>query len=35
MTEQTEDDGADILKLDCSFVILSWPVCDLQVPEIL
>ena len=35
ITEQTEEDTADILKLDCSFLILSWPACDLQVPEIL
>lgn len=35
ITEQTEEDTADILKLDCSFAILSWPAWDLQVPEIL
>lgn len=35
ITEQTEEDTADILKLDCFFFILSWPACGLQVPEIL
>lgn len=35
ITEQTEEDTADILKLGCSFVILSWPACDLHILEIL